>query len=272
MGGPNGLSLSQTLVMPDAPSPTGLSFVGVSDGELSFYVSTAGREAALSLAFDLGGEQDSGVGLPSGIVTSGAGASLASILEQATSGSVQSVAQFLTLTGSNLDLAATLLTVSVVPSNLESESGGAGGGQFNRRGPGTGQGRLRRHFGRFGTRPARSRRERRFAAQPGAAIDAGVGARVDRPRARLGRRACVCPQGRESGSPGERSRADASATALGESGHATNRQLFFESPSQLRPQPRSRDGRPDQSDRGLVRLESRLRKRSRRCRARGSGR
>ena len=52
-GGPGGLSLTQTLSSAEAPNPTGLSFAGVSDGLLSFYVSTAGHEAALSLAFDL---------------------------------------------------------------------------------------------------------------------------------------------------------------------------------------------------------------------------
>ena len=53
-GGPGGLSLSQTLSSAEAPAPTALSFAGVSDGLLSFYVSTAGHEAAASLAFNLG--------------------------------------------------------------------------------------------------------------------------------------------------------------------------------------------------------------------------
>src|SRR5262249_23427981 len=53
LGGAAGLSLSQTLTSAGAPNPTGLSFAGVSDGLLNFYVSTAGREAALSLAFNL---------------------------------------------------------------------------------------------------------------------------------------------------------------------------------------------------------------------------
>ena len=53
LGGSGGLSLSQTLISAEAPNPTGLSFAGVSDGLLSFYVSTAGREAAMNLAFNL---------------------------------------------------------------------------------------------------------------------------------------------------------------------------------------------------------------------------
>ena len=53
LGGAGGLSLSQTITSADAPSPTSLSFAGVSDGVLSFYASTAGREAASLLAFNL---------------------------------------------------------------------------------------------------------------------------------------------------------------------------------------------------------------------------
>src|SRR4029077_16087984 len=54
LGGAGGLSLSQTLISAAAPSPTGLCFSGVSDGVLGFYVSTAGREAALRLSFEVG--------------------------------------------------------------------------------------------------------------------------------------------------------------------------------------------------------------------------
>ena len=132
LGGAGGLSLSQTLVSPEAPDPTGLSFAGVSNGELSFYVSTAGREAAVSLAFDLGGSSES----EAGVVTPGAGLSLAAVLSQATSGSVAQVAQLLSLTGSNLDLAATLLTVSVLPGNLDSESSGGASATASSTGPG----------------------------------------------------------------------------------------------------------------------------------------
>ena len=72
MGGPGGLSLCQTISSAEAPSPTALSFGGVSDGVLSFYVGTAGREAATSLAFNLerrpglGGRRDLGGRHPHG--------------------------------------------------------------------------------------------------------------------------------------------------------------------------------------------------------------
>ena len=46
LGGAGGLSLSQSTTSAAVPSPTSLSFAGVSDGVLSFYVATAGREAA----------------------------------------------------------------------------------------------------------------------------------------------------------------------------------------------------------------------------------
>jgi hypothetical protein len=119
LGGAAGLSLSQTLTSAGAPNPTGLSFAGVSDGLLDFYVSTAGREAATLLAFSLG-EPGTGEGITNVVVTPGANVSLGGVLAQATSGSVQQVAQFLGLSGSTLDLAATLLTVSVVESEASS--------------------------------------------------------------------------------------------------------------------------------------------------------
>ena len=60
MGGSGGLSLSQTVSSPEAPSPTSVSFAGVSNGLLDFYVSTAGVEAAMNLAFNL--EEGAGLG------------------------------------------------------------------------------------------------------------------------------------------------------------------------------------------------------------------
>jgi hypothetical protein len=124
MGGSGGLSLTQTLYSPEAPAPTGLSFAGVSDGLLSFYVSTAGREAAMNLTFDV----DAGPGGADGpfllAATPSGGSSLEGVLSQATSGSVQQVSQLLTISGTTLDLAATLLTVSVLPGTFEGESGG----------------------------------------------------------------------------------------------------------------------------------------------------
>ncbi len=137
-GGPGGLSLSQTLSSAEVPNPTALSFGGVSDGLLSFYVSTAGHEAATNLAFNLsaepGGLEEVG-GVPSAVVTPTEGSS-AGVLSQATSGSVQQVSQLLSLTGTTLDLAATLLTVSVV----EFESGGGASATGGSTGPGQGRG------------------------------------------------------------------------------------------------------------------------------------
>jgi hypothetical protein len=125
MGGSSGLSLSQTLVSPEAPNPTSLSFAGVSDGLLSFYVSTAGREAALSLAFNLEG----GAGVEPGSLpvaaTSTGETSVSAVLTLAATGSVQQVSQLLSFTGTTLNLAATLLSVSVLPGNFEGESSGA---------------------------------------------------------------------------------------------------------------------------------------------------
>ena len=124
LGGSGGLSLTQTLVSAEAPNPTGLSFAGVSDGLLSFYVSTAGREAAMDLAFNLNGGAGAEAGLTTVAVTPSGGSSLEGVLSQATGGSVQQVSQLLSLSGTTLDLAATLLTVSVLPGNFEGESGG----------------------------------------------------------------------------------------------------------------------------------------------------
>jgi hypothetical protein len=124
LGGAGGLSLSQTLTSAEAPNPTGLSFAGVSDGLLSFYVSTAGREAAMNLAFDLNGGPGSEPGLTTVAVAPTGESSLAAVLTQATTGSVQQVSQLLSFSGTTLNLAATLLTVSVLPGNFESESGG----------------------------------------------------------------------------------------------------------------------------------------------------
>ncbi len=138
-GGPGGLSLSQTLSNVEAPNPTDVSFGGISDGLLNFYVSTAGHEAAMNLAFDLsagpGGPEgpEAWGGLTAGSVTPTEG-SAAEVLSQATSGSVAQVAQLLSLSGTTLDLAATFLTVSVV----DIESGGGSSATGGSGGPGQG--------------------------------------------------------------------------------------------------------------------------------------
>ena len=133
LGGSDGLSLSQTISSAEAPSPTGLSFGGVSGGSLSFFVSTAGHEAAFNLAFNLNGGPEAETGVNLGGVTATAG-SAAGALSQATTGSVQQVSQLLSLSGTTLDLAATLLTVSTV--ELESGSGTSATGSST--GPGQG--------------------------------------------------------------------------------------------------------------------------------------
>ncbi len=124
LGGPGGLSLSQTMVSAEAPAPTSLSFAGVSDGQLSFYVSTAGREAATNLAFNLDGGAGSEAGVTTAAVAPSGEFSPSAVLTQATTGSVQQVSQLLSLSGTTLDLAATLLTVSVLSSEFESGSNG----------------------------------------------------------------------------------------------------------------------------------------------------
>jgi hypothetical protein len=129
VGGSGGLSLAQTLTSPDAPSPTSLSFGGLSGGVLSFYVASAGREAATSLAFDLGGPGPEGTIPPD---VPGTPLPPGGALSQAATGTFQQVAELLSLTGSALDLVATLLTVSVVP--------GATGGDLPGGSPGIAQG------------------------------------------------------------------------------------------------------------------------------------
>jgi hypothetical protein len=163
LGGPSGLSLSQTLSSPEAPSPTALSFGGLSDGVLSFYVASAGREAALGLAFDLASGSGAPGGAPPPVLGGGQGTegapgagatggspppdlgtgtgtggtvgppvpggalSPAGAVSQATTGAVQQVAQLLSLNGSSLDLVASLVTVAVVPGSSEAELGGGAG-------------------------------------------------------------------------------------------------------------------------------------------------
>ncbi len=110
LGGPGGLSLSQTLTSPAVPEPTGLSFAGVSDGTLSFYASTSGREVATEMAFAL----SPGVTLSGAGLGAGAGESSSSALASATVGTFQQVAQLLSANGTTLSLIAPLFTVSIV--------------------------------------------------------------------------------------------------------------------------------------------------------------
>jgi hypothetical protein len=135
VGGTGGLSLFETVSSALAPSPTGLSFGAVSGGSLSFFVSTAGREAAIGLSFHLKGGREAETGVNLASVTSTHG-SAAGVLSQATSGSVQHVSLLLSLSGTTLDLAATLLTVSLV----DIESSSSKSETTSSTGPGKGQG------------------------------------------------------------------------------------------------------------------------------------
>jgi hypothetical protein len=140
LGGPNGLSLSQTLTSAEAPNPTGLSFAGVSNGILSFYVSTAGHEAAVNLAFTLSGAPGAEPGAGSVVVTPATGLPLAAVLAQATSGSVQHVTQLVSLSGTTLELAGTVLTASVVTGSFEGGSSALAPASVSSSGLGQGQG------------------------------------------------------------------------------------------------------------------------------------
>ena len=118
LGGIGGLSLSQSLSSAAAPNPTAVSFGGLNDGVLSFYVSTAGHEAALQMTFDLS-DAATIVGPGSAPLFGPSPAPIVTIVE---------VAQLNGSSGSVLDLIATLVTVTMVPGNLESEEESAAGG------------------------------------------------------------------------------------------------------------------------------------------------
>ncbi len=126
-GGPGGLSLTQTITSAEAPSPTSLSFAGVNDGVLSFYASTAGRETASLLAFNLEAGANAGGSLPGEGLAPGTDQSTGSLLASATAGLFQQVAGMLNLTGSTLDLLAPLFTVSVIPGEFDVGTTSEGG-------------------------------------------------------------------------------------------------------------------------------------------------
>jgi hypothetical protein len=125
-GGAGGLSLNQSITSAEVPSPTSLSFAGVSGGVLSFYAATAGREAASLLAFNLNDQQGAGpvsVQTPPGATVQLTGP----VLAAATSGVFQQVSQLLGSGSSIFDLIAPLFTVSVIPGSTSFESSGEGG-------------------------------------------------------------------------------------------------------------------------------------------------
>jgi hypothetical protein len=118
LGNSEGLSLSQSLVNPSVPSPTDMSFGGVADGVLSFYVSTAGRDSALELSFDLSSS--------AAIIGPGTAPSLS--LSAAPGVMTFEVARLGEVTGSAFDLIASLVTLTILPENLESQQQSEGGG------------------------------------------------------------------------------------------------------------------------------------------------
>ena len=136
-GSAGGLNLSQSITNAEIPSPTSLSFAGVSNGVLSFYAATAGRESASLLAFNLNQQQgsetatDSGsdTGALSGQTLSGStGQSPGAVLAAATTGFFQQVGLLLGSGSSVFDLIAPLFTVSVIPGvETAVEPAGEGG-------------------------------------------------------------------------------------------------------------------------------------------------
>jgi hypothetical protein len=133
LGGAGGLSLNQSTTSAEVPSPTSLSFAGVSGGVLSFYAATAGREAASLLAFNLNQQQGSDTGSGTGALTgqtlSGStGQSSGAVLAAATTGVFQQVGLLLGSGSSVFDLIAPLFTVSVIPgAGTSVELAGEGG-------------------------------------------------------------------------------------------------------------------------------------------------
>ena len=101
-GGAEGLNLSQSTTSAAVPSPTSLSFAGLSGGVLSFYAATAGREAASLLSFNLDAQSTSTPAgqLPGGDLAGDSGQSTGAVLTATTTGIFQQAAQFFGLNGS----------------------------------------------------------------------------------------------------------------------------------------------------------------------------
>ena len=123
-GGAEGLNLSQSTTSSAVPAPTSLSYAGLSDGVLSFYAATAGREAASLLSFNLDGQATTAGNLPGGDLAGDTGQSTSAVLTATTTGVFQQAAELLGLNGSALDLIAPLLTVSVVPGTFDTGANG----------------------------------------------------------------------------------------------------------------------------------------------------
>ncbi|WP_165219580.1 FG-GAP repeat domain-containing protein [Aquisphaera insulae] len=138
LGGVGGLSLSQTLTSAFAPSPTGLSFGGVSGGVLSFYASSAGRESATQLAFQVRavGGNASDLDGPDG----GSDTNTRVVLESATTGIFQQVSELLGVNGSTSSLVASLLTVTALPGEFSARETSRGVSLLASIGPASGPG------------------------------------------------------------------------------------------------------------------------------------
>jgi hypothetical protein len=127
LGGPTGLTLGQSLESASVPSPTSLSFAGVSGGVLSFYAASAGREAASLLAFNLNQPESQPGSLPGDVLAVGTVQSVGAVLASATTGTFQQVAQLLGSGNAALGLIAPLFTVSVSAEEFGREPEGVGG-------------------------------------------------------------------------------------------------------------------------------------------------
>jgi hypothetical protein len=142
LGGAGGLSLAGTLVDPAVPNPTAMSFAGLEDGVLSFYATTEGREAAFRLSFELEGSpsQPGGPSPEPGGPASEPGGPIVVVVGPASGPAalpglfpvpgvtVVLVAQLGQVSGTALDLVATLVTLTVAPGSLEGELGATSGG------------------------------------------------------------------------------------------------------------------------------------------------
>ena len=120
-GGASGLSMSSSTSETGLPSPTSLAFSGFSGGELEFYASTAGVEAASLLALSLSGTTATPEVQPAAVAGV---ASLVSLNEN----SLALVATFLTVTieSTSIDLAAATEESASVAAFLPGPSVSAG--------------------------------------------------------------------------------------------------------------------------------------------------
>jgi hypothetical protein len=127
LGGPGGLSLSQSLTSAAVPAPTSMSFAGLSGGLLSFYAAGEGREAAARLAFSVAPQGPGPAALPGEELAPSTPSPSDPTLAGAAAGVFQVASQVLGLGGSALDLVAPLITVSVIPGDSDPPVAGEAG-------------------------------------------------------------------------------------------------------------------------------------------------